>query len=98
MRGMASRSGAVAGAVAPAEIKANGWKALADLFSLVMRSKAPGLRWRVTLALVFTFVGKFLGVVAPLLLGKAVNALSAGQGAAVPVSYTHLTLPTNREV
>lgn len=89
---MASRSGAAAGAVASAEVKANGWKALADLFSLVMRSKAPGLRWRVTLALVFTFVGKFLGVVAPLLLGKAVNALSAGQGAAVQVGLTFAAL------
>jgi len=89
---MASRSGAVAGAVAPAEIKPNGWKALADLFSLVMRSKAPGLRWRVTLALVFTFAGKFLGVVAPLLLGKAVNALGAGQGAAVQVGLTFAAL------
>jgi len=92
MRGMASRSGAVAGAVAPPEVKANGWKALADLFSLVMRSKAPGLRWRVTLALVFTFAGKFLGVIAPLLLGKAVNALSAGQGAAVQVGLTFAAL------
>ncbi|SFJ22032.1 ABC transporter ATP-binding protein/permease [Caulobacter sp. UNC279MFTsu5.1] len=89
---MASRSGAVAGAVASPEVKANGWKALADLFSLVMRSKAPGLRWRVTLALVFTFAGKFLGVVAPLLLGKAVNALSAGQGAAVQVGLTFAAL------
>jgi len=92
VRGMASRSGAVAGAVASPEVKANGWKALADLFSLVMRSKAPGLRWRVTLALVFTFAGKFLGVVAPLLLGKAVNALSAGQGAAVQVGLTFAAL------
>ncbi|MDR6531162.1 ATP-binding cassette subfamily B protein [Caulobacter rhizosphaerae] len=89
---MASRSGAVAGAVAPPEVKANGWKALADLFSLVMRSNAPGLRWRVTLALVFTFAGKFLGVIAPLLLGKAVNALSAGQGAAVQVGLTFAAL------
>jgi len=87
-----SRSGAVAGAVAPPEVKANGWKALADLFSLVMRSKAPGLRWRVTLALAFTFVGKFLGVIAPLLLGKAVNELSAGQGAAVQVGLTFAAL------
>ncbi len=33
-----------------------------------------------TLALVFTCVGKFLGVIAPLLLGEAVNGLGAGQG------------------
>jgi ABC-type transport system involved in Fe-S cluster assembly fused permease/ATPase subunit len=89
---MASRAGPVAGAVAPSEVKANGWKAMADLFSLVMRSKAPGLRWRVTLALVFTFAGKFLGVIAPLLLGKAVNALSAGQGATAQVGLTFAAL------
>ena len=92
MRGMAPRTGAVAGAVAAPEVKANGWKALADLFSLVMRSKAPGLRWRVTLALAFTFVGKFLGVIAPLLLGKAVNALSAGQNAGVQLGLSFAAL------
>ena len=92
MRGMAPRAGAVAGAVAAPEVKANGWKALADLFSLVMRSKAPGLRWRVTLALAFTFVGKFLGVIAPLLLGKAVNALSAGQNAGVQLGLSFAAL------
>jgi ABC-type transport system involved in Fe-S cluster assembly fused permease/ATPase subunit len=92
VRGMASRSGAAAGAVASPGVKANGWKALADLFSLVMRSKAPGLRWRVTLALVFTFAGKLLGVIAPLLLGKAVNTLSVGQGAAVQVGLTFAAL------
>ena len=89
---MAPRSGAVAGAVAAPEVKANGWKAMADLFGLVMRSKAPGLRWRLTLALVLTFAGKFLGVIAPLLLGKAVNALTAGQGAAVQVGLTFAAL------
>ncbi|WP_156035838.1 ABC transporter ATP-binding protein/permease [Caulobacter sp. UNC358MFTsu5.1] len=92
VRGMAPRSGAVAGAVAAPEVKANGWKAMADLFGLVMRSKAPGLRWRLTLALVLTFAGKFLGVIAPLLLGKAVNALTAGQGAAVQVGLTFAAL------
>ena len=89
---MAPRAGAVAGAVAAPEVKANGWKALADLAGLVMRSKAPGLRWRVTLALAFTFVGKFLGVIAPLLLGKAVNTLSAGQNAGVQVGLTFAAL------
>uniref|UniRef100_B0T6W7 ABC transporter related n=1 Tax=Caulobacter sp. (strain K31) TaxID=366602 RepID=B0T6W7_CAUSK len=89
---MGSRGGAVAGGVSAPEVKPNGWKALADLASLVMRSKAPGLRWRVTLALAFTFVGKFLGVIAPLLLGKAVNALSAGQNAGVQVGLTFAAL------
>jgi ABC-type multidrug transport system fused ATPase/permease subunit len=85
MRGMAARSGPVSGAVSAPEVKPDGWKALADLARLVMRSNAPGLRWRVTLALTFTFAGKFLGVIAPLLLGKAVNELSAGKGAVAQV-------------
>ncbi|HEX8569703.1 MAG TPA: ABC transporter ATP-binding protein/permease [Caulobacteraceae bacterium] len=58
-----------------------------DLVQLVLRSKAPGLRWRLTAALLLTLVGKALGVVAPLLLGAAVNRLSAGQSTAVAVSY-----------
>jgi ATP-binding cassette subfamily B protein len=57
------------------------FKALADLAGLVMRSRAPGLTWRVSLALVLTVFGKALGVVAPLLLGRAVNVLTTGRGA-----------------
>lgn len=61
---------------------------MGDLLALVLRSDAPGLRWRVTVALAFTLVGKALGVLAPLLLGAAVNRLAAGQSAAVAVSWT----------
>ena len=61
---------------------------MGDLFRLVLRSNAPGLRWRITLALAFTLIGKALGVLAPLLLGAAVNRLAAGQSAAVAVSWT----------
>ncbi|HEX6861144.1 MAG TPA: ABC transporter ATP-binding protein/permease [Caulobacteraceae bacterium] len=61
---------------------------MGDLVSLVLRSKAPGLRWRLTVALTLTLAGKVLGVVAPLLLGAAVNGLSEGQGAAVQVSLS----------
>jgi hypothetical protein len=60
---------------------------MGDLIQLVLRSKAPGLRWRVTVALVLTLAGKALGVLAPLMLGKAVNQLSAGQGAAAAVTW-----------
>ncbi|MDO9335586.1 MAG: ABC transporter ATP-binding protein/permease [Caulobacter sp.] len=59
--------------------------ALGDLFRLVLSSKAPGLEWRLTAALVLTLGGKVLGVLAPLLLGAAVNRLAAGQSPAVQV-------------
>ncbi|MBX7248231.1 MAG: ABC transporter ATP-binding protein/permease [Caulobacteraceae bacterium] len=56
-------------------------KALGDLVRLVLRSRAPGLAWRVAAALILTVAGKALGVAAPLLLGKAVNALADGRSA-----------------
>ena len=74
---------AVSGAVAPPAVRVRFWSALGDLASLVMRSNAPGLRWRVSLALTFTLVGKALGVLAPLLLGAAVSALFANDGTAL---------------
>ena len=67
--------------------RAKPFTALRDLFALVLRSKAPGLRWRLTAALTLTLAGKVAGVFAPLLLGAAVNRLAAGQGAAVQVGY-----------
>ena len=63
-------------------------RALADLARLVLRSKAPGLRWRLAAALLLTLVGKALGVTAPLLLGAAVNRLSAGESATVAVGFS----------
>ena len=53
---------------------------MGDLFSLVLRSRAPGLKWRLPLALALTVAGKGLGVLAPLAIGAAVNRLSRGQG------------------
>ena len=50
--------------------------AMIDLAKLVARSKAPGLRWRLTVALVLTFGSKFTDVLAPLFLGVAVNRLA----------------------
>ncbi|MGZ8371148.1 MAG: ABCB family ABC transporter ATP-binding protein/permease [Caulobacteraceae bacterium] len=63
-------------------MKINLSSALLDLGRLVLRSNAPGLKWRLTLSLALTVAGKLLGVLAPLLLGKAVNALSEGKDAA----------------
>lgn len=91
MRGFGSAPSArqaVTGAIAPPAVRVRFWSAMGDLFRLVLRSNAPGLRWRVTLALAFTLIGKALGVLAPLLLGAAVNRLAAGQGAAATVTWT----------
>ena len=86
MRGYAARIDNGPATPAETEPSASAWQALADLVRLLMTSGAPGLRWRTAAALLFTLVGKALGVVAPLLLGAAVNKLAAGQGAAVQVS------------
>ena len=68
--------------VAPPDVKLNLVPALADLFRLVLRSGAKGLRVKLLLALAFTIVGALTGVIAPLYLGRAVNALSAGHSTA----------------
>ena len=83
-----SRRPAEPEAVAPPQVKVRFFTAMADRMGLVLRSRAPGLRWRLTAALAFTLAGKVLGVLAPLLLGAAVNRLTEGQGAAVQVSAT----------
>ena len=49
--------------------------ALVALYGLLARSQAPGLRWRTAAALTLTFVGKIVGVIAPLILGQAVDLL-----------------------
>ncbi len=67
------------------ETPVRAWAALADLFAVILRSNAPGLRWRLGAALGFTLGGKVLGVVAPLLLGAAVNGLARGKEAGVQV-------------
>ncbi|MCA0366678.1 MAG: ABC transporter ATP-binding protein/permease [Proteobacteria bacterium] len=61
--------------------------ALADLARLVGRSGAPQLRLRLISAIALTLAGKGLGVLAPLVLGAAVNRLAAGQGAAAAVGW-----------
>ena len=62
-------------------------QALADLLRVVGRSGAPQLPWRITGAVALTLAGKGLGVLAPLILGAAVNHLAAGQGAAAAVGW-----------
>ena len=60
---------------------------LNDLWMLVLRSKADHLKTRLSVALILTIGGKAIGVLAPLLLGKAVNQLAEGQSAAVGALY-----------
>jgi ATP-binding cassette subfamily B protein len=68
--------------VAPPNVKLRTLPALADLLRLVLRARAKGLRARLALALAFTIIGALTGVIAPLYLGRAVDVLSAGKGAA----------------
>jgi len=60
-------------------------RALADLLRLVGRSNAPQLKLRLIAAIGMTLAGKGLGVLAPLVLGAAVNHLAAGQGPQVAI-------------
>ena len=81
MEAKAQAAGAVA--LPPADPKT--LPALLDLVRLVGRSQAPQLRLRLTLAVLLTIVGKALGVLAPLVLGAAVNHLATDQPAGVAV-------------
>jgi len=62
-------------------------QALTDLVRLVGRSNAPQLRLRLIAAVLLTLSGKALGVLAPLVLGAAVNALASGQGTVAAVGW-----------
>lgn len=96
MRGERATSGrdrAGAAATVQAEPNAterqpNGWQALRQLASLVKQSHAPQLGLRLTGAVVMTLAGKGLGVLAPLVLGAAVNRLSQGQSAVATAGIT----------
>ena len=68
--------------IAGPEVKLKTLPALADLFGLVVRSGAKGLWPRLIVALGLTITGAVTGVIAPLYLGKAVNAVAAGRDSA----------------
>jgi len=67
-------------------------RSVADLFSLLFRSQARGLRWRLATALVLTLGGKALGVIAPLLLGAAVNRLWRGPHEGAGLTFVGLAV------
>jgi ATP-binding cassette subfamily B protein len=68
------------------------FQSMSALFWIVMRSQAPQLRLRLTVALVLTVAGKLTGVIAPLLLGRAVNSLGKGDHAAVQLGWSFAAL------
>ncbi|HEY2658824.1 MAG TPA: ABC transporter ATP-binding protein/permease [Caulobacteraceae bacterium] len=55
---------------------------MADLARLVGRSKAGGLKTRLGVALGLVLVGKWTGVYAPVLIGRAIDQLGKGRSAA----------------
>ncbi|HEY4031820.1 MAG TPA: ABC transporter ATP-binding protein/permease [Caulobacteraceae bacterium] len=67
---------------APAGAKLSLLAATIDLWRLIMRSEAPGLKWRTTVALLLIVAGKALSVVSPFVFGRAINTLSKGHGPA----------------
>ena len=78
--------------IAPASVKFDFWRSMADLGSLVMRSGGPGLKWRIGASLALVFLGKLAGVAAPVALGDAINKLAPGSGQAVVVGTDFLML------
>ena len=71
--------------VSPKDVKLNTLPALFDLFRLVLRADAKGLKLRLSAAVIFTIIGALTGVVAPLYLGHAVNLLSAGKSVSAQI-------------
>ncbi len=87
-----SRRDAAPGAIAERRAAVPLLGVLNDLWMLVLRSKADHLKARLSVALILTIGGKAIGVLAPLLLGKAVNQLAKGQSAAVGALYAFVGL------
>src|SRR3954468_8525036 len=79
-------------AVAPRETRFAFWASMGDLLALVMRSGAPQLRLRIGAALVLVFVAKLCGVIAPVMLGDAINTLTPAQQGGVALGSTFIGL------
>jgi ATP-binding cassette subfamily B protein len=80
------------GDVAPASAKFEFWSSMADLGRLVMRSGAPQLRLRIGAALTLVFIGKLCGVIAPVMLGDAINTLQPAAQGGVAIGATFIAL------
>jgi len=68
------------------------WASMRSLSAIVARSGAPHLKTRLTVALALTVAGKLTGVIAPLLLGQAVNRLSHRAGPTVQIGLSFAAL------
>jgi ABC-type transport system involved in Fe-S cluster assembly fused permease/ATPase subunit len=64
---------------APKPPKFSFWGSMAELMRLVGRSKARGLKVRLSAALTLVLVGKATGVIAPVLIGRAIDTVSHGR-------------------
>jgi ABC-type transport system involved in Fe-S cluster assembly fused permease/ATPase subunit len=89
---MVARRLATPGAIAPATVKFDFWRSMVDLGALVMRSGAPGLGWRIAVALGLVLIGKLAGVAAPVALGDAINKLAPGGGQVASLGTGFLVL------
>ncbi len=83
---------ATPGAVSPPTVTFSFWASMADLWRLVMRSRAKGLGWRLPVSLAMVFLGKLAGVTAPVMLGDAINTLSPAAASAVGIGADFVAL------
>ena len=88
------RGHGLAGSVSPSSVRFDFWRSMGDLAALVLRSGAPQLRLRIAAALILVFVGKFCGVIAPVMLGEAINTLTptASGGVVAGASFIGLAV------
>ncbi|MEO8812776.1 MAG: metal ABC transporter permease, partial [Caulobacteraceae bacterium] len=97
MRGFnpaADRRMSVPGAVAAPKGAFSFWSSMGDLVRLVLRSRAKGLKTRLSAALALVLLGKLTGVIGPLLIQGAIDRLNHGRtgGEAVFVAFAGLVL------
>ncbi len=80
------------GDVAPASTRFSFWRSMVDLARLVMRSQAQGLRTRLAAALALVLLGKWMGVNAPILIGRLINHLTTAGVAKASLGLTVIGL------
>jgi ABC-type transport system involved in Fe-S cluster assembly fused permease/ATPase subunit len=77
--------GAAPSLTEPAKAGVGFFTSMADLIRLVMRSRAQGLKVRLGLALGLVLLGKWTGVIGPLMISRAIDALNAHKVGGQPV-------------
>jgi ABC-type transport system involved in Fe-S cluster assembly fused permease/ATPase subunit len=65
----------IPGSVAPASARFSFFSSMGDLFRLIGRSRARGLKMRLGIALTLVLIGKWTGVIAPLQIQKLIDGL-----------------------